>query len=386
MRAVVVAVALVVAACGPALRPSSLTELESIVREQDAEELEGAAAESWSEGKRYLRLAREALAQGDEHNADRFAELGIVHAKIAMATAREVKANERLEQARETRSEVDRELERVQSALTRLERELERERIRVHLTEALDELRLKAAADDELREQDLSEEELKQLKGARFEVAREMVGRAEVGLLALRALSSAGALDEERLLPVQGSLDSARKRLAAGDIAGVQEQVEIAGIETRRLWDEVWQPLDEGAAREAAKAIVEALERGGLEATEEELGVGALLATSTAGTLSKKGRTEARALAESLAALAEPGAVRLVVVAVDRTPPAAKPKKLKSGQARASDAAAAIVAAGLDERAVSHRGCGPVRPLVALQSGSSRRIAVLVVPIPKPGK
>ena len=55
-------IALLAVACGPAVAPRSLGELEAIVDSARAERAETVAAEAWSEGMRYLRLSREALA------------------------------------------------------------------------------------------------------------------------------------------------------------------------------------------------------------------------------------------------------------------------------------------------------------------------------------
>ena len=272
-RAVLV-LALLGASCGPAVAPRSLGELEALVKSPRAERAEDMATEAWSEAMRYLRMSREALDDGDAEQTDRFAELGIVHAKIAIAATREILAADRLETARRERHDIDLELERVSSDLTVLERAVERERIREHLEQVVDETQRKAAAEEELREKALTEQDRRALTGARLEVARELVGRAAIGLDVLNALAGSGVMIEERVLPTQGALEAARAHLAAGNLVGVQEQCELAGVEMRRIWDDLWAQQEDGAVEAALDEIERAVVGAGHEALREDLGIG----------------------------------------------------------------------------------------------------------------
>ncbi|MBW2278149.1 MAG: hypothetical protein JRF63_11690 [Deltaproteobacteria bacterium] len=380
---IIVALAFLTSACGPAVAPRSLGELEALVRSPRAERAEDVAVEAWTEGMRYLRLSRDALADGDGEQSDRFAELGIVHAKIAVASTREILAAERLETARRERHDIELELERVESDLTVLERVIERERIRAHLEQVVDETRRKAAADEELREHALDEQERKSLGGARLEVARELVGRAAVGLEALLALAAAGALIEERVLPTQGALKAARDSLERGDLAAVQEHSELAGVETRRIWDELWAQREPGAAEQALTEIEQAVKQAGLEASREDLGIGVMIDGSIKGKgLDKQTRASLGALAGAVDELVEAGRVRVLVVAVDRSGSGKRGVTSRRSDERSAAAAAVLVEAGLEDNAVFHSGFGAATPLEALLGGKSDRIAVLLVPVP----
>jgi len=375
--------ALLVVSCGPAVAPRSLGELEALVKSPRAERAESVAAEAWSEGMRYLRLSRDALDDGDAERSARFAELGVVHVKTAIATARRVLAGERLEQARRDRHDIDLELERVRSDLDALEHDIEREHTRAHLEQVVDETRRRAAADEELREKASSEQDREALRGARLEVARELVGRVALGLAALRALAGSGAVLEERLLPTEGSVEAAIERLKAGDMVGVQEHCEAAGVETRRVWDDLWAEQGEGALGAALAGIEQALAGAGLEPRREELGVGVSLGgTVKGGALDKGANAALRALAAALAAAAAAGSVLVLAVAVDRTDAGATGLSSEAGDKRAAAAAAALVQSGLPESVVSHRGLGATVPLDALLGGKGDRVAVLLVPVP----
>ena len=79
--------------------------------------------------------------------------------------------------------------------------------------------------------------------------------------------------------------------------------VEVAGVETRRLWDELWDGLGEDALAGALEALETALEQAGLTGSSEEFGLGVRLSTGAGGGLNKQGRKRAAALAEALAPL-----------------------------------------------------------------------------------
>jgi hypothetical protein len=323
------------------------------------------------------------LTDGDAGQADRFAELGIVHTKIAIATAREILAGERLEAARTERHDVDLELERVRAALDALELEIERERMREHLEQVVDETRRKAAAEEELRGQGRPADERAALDGARLEVARELVGRAMVGLLTLRLLVAADAVIEERLLPTEGSVEAALDRLGKGDLAGVQQHTEVAGVEARRIWETLWTQVGDQGSDPAIAGIEKIVADAGLESRREELGVGVALGGSTkGGALDKRGRARARTLAEALGEEVRAGRVRVLVVAVERAVTGSQGASSKRTDERAETAAAALIEAGLPEDAVAHHGLGASTPLEVLLGGKGDRVAVLIVPIP----
>ena len=154
--AALVATALMISgACAEIQPPASLAQLEVLIESDDAQRAKSVAVESWSESQRYLRLAREALDRGNSQEADRFATLGMLNAKLAMTMLREATARRSVEEIGEHRRQVEVEWERVSAQIGRLEEELERARMREHLEGVVDESRRRAAAQEESREEAL---------------------------------------------------------------------------------------------------------------------------------------------------------------------------------------------------------------------------------------
>ena len=255
----------VLAACAEIQPPASLAQLEVLIESDDAERAKVVAQESWSESERYLRLARKALARGNSQEADRFAHLGMLNSKLAMTMLREAAARRSVEEIGERRRQVEIELERVSAGIVRLEEELERALMREHLEEVVDEARRKAAAHEELREESMEKGEREVLDSARAQIGREILARARLGYRVISSLVDAGKMTEERLRPILGALEIAGERSVKGDLAGQQEYAERSGVETRRLWAEVWEDPSESSSSRAIDALSKELETAGFK-------------------------------------------------------------------------------------------------------------------------
>ncbi len=373
-----VAIALMVhGACAEIQPPASLAQLEVLIESDDAQRAKVVALESWNESERYLRLAREALARGNSQEADRFAHLGMLNSKLAMTMLREAAARRSVEEIGERRRRVEIEWERVSAGIVRLEEELERARMREHLEGVVDEARRIAAAQEELREESLEKEKREALDSARAEIGREMVARARLGYRVISSLVDAGKMTEERLRPILGALEIAGERSVKGDLAGQQEYAERSGVETRRLWAEVWGDPSEASSSRAIDALSKALETAGFKVGREEFGVSVKVEfKQVKGKLFGGTKKLVSDLAEWCGTREN---VRLLVIA--RWSKASGAAKKRSRE-RAALLEEALVKAGVGKDVVSSFGCGFARPA---RSMNENRVsaAILVIPIPE---
>lgn len=367
IRRLLVVLVLASAACAPAERPASLDLLRDAVgSEGDAGRVGGASARE--EASRYLELAERAMDEGDAGEADRLGSLGLIQHRISEARRLEAEARERSESASAAKRDLEMDLSRVEDEAHKLERGEERDRIRAHLLEVVGKTAMRAAAEEEAREEVLTGARRGELEDARAEVARQMIGRLRVKLEIGGLLVRAGLVEEERLLPLHAAMEIARDRLARSDLAGVQEGVEKGGVELARI---LWS-LRSADGEGAGSAIGKVLEGAGFSPVEEE---GALVVGLPAS--SSKAAVRAEALGEALE-----GAGGVLVLAVssapgDRTGPGPQKKTLK----RAEDIARALVDAGLEESRVASFGAGTTRPSAVLAAGK-RSSAVVIVPLP----
>ncbi len=364
-------------ACAEIQPPASLAQLEAVVESDDAQQAKSVAEESWAESLRYLRLAREALGRGNSEEADRFATLGMLNSKLAMTMLREAAARRNVEEIGERRRTVELEWERVSAQIVKLEEELERARMRAHLEGVVDESRRRAAAQEELREGDLEKGKREALDDARAQIGREMMARARLGYRVISSLVDAGKMTEERLMPILGALEIAGERSVKGDLAGQQEYAERSGVETRRLWAEVWGDPSEEEASRAIDALGKALETAGFKVGREEFGVSIKVESRQGrGKLSGGAKKMVSDLAKWCGTREN---VRLLVIA--RWGKASDTAKKRS-QARASLISEALVKAGMGKDVVTSFGCGFARP-ARLMDDKRVSAAVLVIPIPE---
>ena len=375
--AFVVIALMVHGACAEIQPPASLAQLEAVIESDDAERAKAIALESWSESERYLRLAREALDRGDSQEADRFATLGMLNSKLAMTMLREAAARRSVEEIGERRRQVEVEWERVSARIGRLEEEMERARMREHLEGVVDESRRRAAAQEELREEDLEKGKREALDGARAQIGREIMARARLGYRVISSLVDAGKMTEERLMPILGALEMAGERSVKGDLAGLQEYAERSGVETRRLWAEAWGDPSEVSLSQAIDAMGQALETAGFKVGREEFGVSVKVEfKQVRGKLSGGTKKLVSDLAQWCGTREN---VRLLVIA--RWSKASDAAKKRSRE-RAALLKEALVKAGVGTDMVTSFGCGLARP-ARLMNENRVSVAVLVIPIPE---
>ncbi|MDD5308502.1 MAG: hypothetical protein PHU25_14365 [Deltaproteobacteria bacterium] len=351
--AIVLCVALA-AGCAAGHKPASLAEFE-------AEVGKGAArSQAEAEATRYLALARRAASDGDEEQTVRFAELGLIEARVAAAEARQAEARVRLDAAAKQGRALARDKERLEGLIDAEERARERARIRSHVEQVVDAERRKAAAEEELRGRADGE-----VEDARVEVGREMIARTEVELDALVARGAG----EAELAPVRAALKTAGARLAVKDAAGVQEQAEDAGVSMREVRERLPGP-------KTADAMATSLREAGLEVSVDDIGIVVPLGDPFAkgALLSQAGQTSAKILGRALSIHPE---ARLIVL----TSAAALSEK------RAKAFASALEAAGVPAASITARGCGASSPIDALRppaKGRRDRTAVVVVSVAPP--
>ncbi|MCP4674215.1 MAG: hypothetical protein GY854_01580 [Deltaproteobacteria bacterium] len=362
-------------ACGAARPPVSLEELRSLTVSKNAKQAREEAPGAWSEGIRYLAMAEEAVQSGDSQKAERFAGIGIIRVKVALASAEQAAARSRLESALESKRSVEDELERVRDALRRLEAEDERQRLRRHLEGVVDVTRRRAFAAEEIREGSLLGEEGEALSDARQELGREMMSRAGIWRHILEMLVSAKALDEKRTTMIKGELKLADEKLRGSDLVGLQQHLESAGVEARRLTVDVWRGKEE--EREKAEArLAEQLASDGFDVVQEEFGPAVRFNVPVL----KRGKPKkdwSRPLVGLGKTLAKEDKLRVVVL-VSAGSASRLRKAKKVSLKRAQTAAKALVDGGMAKDRIRSVGCGPSAPLVALREGLET-VAVLLV-------
>ncbi len=362
-------------ACGAAKPPASLVELRALSASENAKQAREEAPGTWTEGVRYLAMAEEAVQSGDAGKAERFAGIGIIQVKIAFASAEQDAARGRLEAALENKRVAEDELERTRDALGRLEAEDERRRLRKHLEGVVDITRRRAVAAEEMREKSLPEEDGEALGDARQELGREMIARAGIWKHILEILVLAKALDEKRTTVIDGELKLADDRLRRADLVGLQQHLESAGIEARRLTEDVWRGKEEDREK-ASTRLAEQLVADGFEVVEEEFGLAVRFSVS----VSKRGKPKKDwsrplvGLGETLAKEDNLGVV--VLVSAGSANQLRKAKKVSLKRARA--AAKALVEGGMAKDHIRSAGCGPSAPLIALRD-NLETVAVLLV-------
>ncbi|MCP4599641.1 MAG: hypothetical protein GY847_03725 [Proteobacteria bacterium] len=372
------AVSWMLLACSGTQPPQSIQELKELTDGGRSELAEKEAPGAWAEGKRYLAMAGEAAKARNSKKADRFARLGIIQIKIALATAEQTIARMQLDDSLKKKDALAEDLESTEAAIDLLEAEQERERIRRHLESVVDTTRRKAAAAEELREKSLSIENKEILIDARQEVGREMAARIRVWLDLLRTLVAAGVVNEKRITSVKGEIKLADEKLKTADLAGLQQHLENAGVGARRILDEVWDGKEKDRSQ-MLDQMAKQLSAQGFYVVEEEFGRAVRFVIP----VSKKGKPRKHwtdPLTKLGKALKEVGRLELVVLA-SAGPSDQPPKAEKLSRNRAETAAEALVQAGVPRKRVHLAGCGATSPLVALRLGKER-IAVLLVPLP----
>jgi len=378
---------LIATACGAAVAPSSLVQLEAEWAAVDADRLAEAAPEASREAADWLAQAREAMSAGEIEDVERFAGLGAIALRTAALHQRRLAMRERIGRAESELAELSRERERLESAIELARREDERRRLRAHLAAVVDEERRRAAADDELRDATLAPEEREALEGARLAIAAELDARARVALAALLAFIEAGLLISEQAIPVIGDIDRAGDSVAAGDLASAEEHFENAGVLVRQSVDDVFAaggadfPVLVAGLLAAIRSVAELADL----AAGEELGIGLSLAVrfTAKGAVDRRSASRIEETARALRGL--PGIAAVLVVAAHGTGPTAPAAAARAdGHARVvADTLRPLLAGG--ERAIpvlSVTGVGGGSPIAALRGKAADRVGLLLLPLP----
>jgi hypothetical protein len=361
--------AITVFGCYGTKPPASLLDLDEMIRANGDSLPEGWVPGAWAEGVKYLDLAQKAIDERHSPQADRFAKLGIVHIKTAMAAMSQVDFGKRLEAGLKKREEVVSNTEGFIAKIERLEAQMERRRIRRHLEEVVHETRRKAAAFEELQEKNLRGKVKRERNSARLQVAKEMLAIGEIWKDLLDVFVAARALDEKRTVTVVEELQQAKDALPGLDLAKMQQHLEKAGALTRRLLGEA---MEEGGGPSAALAQLSVeVKAQGFEVVDETFGVAVTVALplkDNASRLTKLGEVFDKFSGLHGIVLASYGTLE-------------HPQKASArSNARAKSIAEVLLRSGVSQERLHVRGCGATSPLKTLVKGRERA-TVLLVPI-----
>jgi hypothetical protein len=362
-------------ACGSNKPPQSVEELDALTNDAASEAIKEGAPLAWAEAKRYLDMARQMEEEGDLEQADRFAALGAIQLKVAQTRAAHAAAKKRLAEAELKKQALTEEKNRLLFVIERMETEVERERLRRHLTEVVAQTRLEAAAAEEIEERYLKKEQKKMITSARYQVGYEMLSRAEVWKEVADIVTREEMLGSDTST-VNGALALAREALQRRDLAGVQQYVEEAGRESRRLVDDAFESCD--ASRGNLEELLSKLGAAGLTVTSEDIGP-----VLEIGAPPSKPREKRNAWLKDVSRLGEIVApfpqIHCLVLTADhgtKIVPAAE----KSSVQLAEAVRGALIDAGVSESLVHAEGLGPASPLPPLM-GEGDRVAVVFVPV-----
>jgi hypothetical protein len=360
---------LVSTGCATKKKIASLRQLESLVEAQDSAEIKQAAPGAWSDGLKYVSMARKALYDGQKRQAERFIHLGTVHIKIARATLEQANYSGRAEAAWKRKQAALLERERVVSEIEKLRTAEARRDMNRHLESVLPPNRRREAAEEEQAERAPSGH-------ARRQVGLEMLARVQVWLDIVSALTGTG-IDESLATRVGEQIERAQEKLVTRDMVAFQEDLEGAVVTASRGLDKFWTDrVSEQAAIE--QAIVERSKALGVEISAEPFGMTTGFSFST----SKKssGTKSLNKWLETVAGLIEAMEnVHLIVFAASGFAPGAD-QGSKRSLSLARKAVLKLTEAGVSKARVHARGCGWTSPLSSLRDGRER-FAVLFVPV-----
>jgi hypothetical protein len=328
---------------------------------------------AWGEGIHYLSLARDAANSRDSLQADRFARLGTLYIRIALAAHRQATYQDRLEVALQEKHAFLLKEERLRSRIAHLEATNQRRAMRAHLARVLDETLLETAAKETLTAHHPNDNKRMNRGVAQLRVGQEMIARAEIREGVLQVYVAAGMLHKEKAVPVAREIEHARKELQTLDMIAVQKHLESAGIAANRLLADIWIKGEETRA-ERIEITSAKLAEGGFYVVREAFGPAVSFVLSGpkptknwAGQVKKLGRM-----------LAEMDNVHLVVLASSGASGRSK-KTLKKSLKRANATAELLAKAGLESGRLHAFGVGGTSPLESLREGRER-VAVLIVP------
>jgi hypothetical protein len=377
MRFCAISLALLFVGCVTVPPPASLHQLEEMTFDERSDQAKKQAPGAWSEVERYLKQAHEALNDGNLDQAQRFAVLGIIQAKIALADIAQVEAGDRLAEAAERHRELETRKERIAQQFEQTLKELERTRIREHLERVVEKTRRRAAVAEELGEGRLAPDDRAELGDARVQVGREMIARARVWIGILEALVVGNSIPRERVMLVTGAMKMAQDRLLRGGLAGVQEQVETIGVEARRIFAQVWRG-DANSENSNLTDLADALDAAGFDMSNEEFGRAIRFGGGARPARARK--TVDRRLNDFGRIVAATDRIQLVILVSTGSHDAAALAE-KSSRKRGVQVRRILERNGVSRERIVVSECGAATPLVSMRGGSER-IAILIVPLP----
>ncbi len=359
--------------CGYTIPPASVDELSALAENAVSSELAVAAPSAWAEARRYLAMAKEATAEGDPAQADRFARLGALYAKIARARTEQAATRKKMAEAEKQKQLLQEEISSVSHTLRNIEMRMERERMRRHLLAVVDKTRRVAAAEEELRERLLPSSERKVRGDARQRIGGELLMRAQVWEDLVRTLVNRNAVEEGELTHVEGPLALARKHQETNDLAGVQQYSEESGIEARRIVEQAWEVSGE-QPQQVLSEVVGKVESAGYEIEQEEFGPVVLL-DLTKTKPKKAGERWPDRLGELGSIIAPFGSVACIVLVNERS-------TVQTTVDISQLALQTMRESGLADERLQFRNVGSASPVLSLPRDGGR-LAVLLVPVPK---
>jgi hypothetical protein len=374
LRALVsIAVFFLLQSCAGTRPPASLVELEHLTDGHVSRQVREQSPGAWGEGLRYLSLARDAADAGSEVQADRFARLGMLHIRIALAAHQHATYRDRLEVALQEKHALSMKEERLQSRLAHIEITQVRRDMRKHLASILDASLLTAAATETLTERQPNSGKRTNKAEARRRVGHEMIARTEALERVLQVYVAAGMLDKEKARVVAREIGRAREKLLLPDLVGVQQHLESAVIAANRLLADSWHNQKNSRA-ECDEMAAAKLVEGGFYVVRDAIGPTVAFVISGP----KPTKNWAREVRKLGRMLAKMDTVHLVVIASSGT--TVRPKKtLKKSRKRANATAELLARSGIDRGRLHAFGFGGTSPLGSLRAGRER-VAVLIVP------
>jgi outer membrane protein OmpA-like peptidoglycan-associated protein len=208
-------------------------------------------------------------------------------------------------------------------------------------------------------------------------VGQEMLSRAVVWSEIINIWSVTCASPEAVKRPIEASLKLATKHLEKKDLAALQEQVELIGLEARRLYRDPWE-LKREEKKKLINNIYKQLESDGFKVIDEEFGPAVRFTTQKKKkeAPNEEWKQELGKLGSILARLQD-----LNYVVFVSTGAADRPLTAEKGSTKIANAIKReLVTAGVAEQRILSRGLGAAKPLKSLRGGSVNA-AILLVPL-----
>ncbi len=268
------------------------------------------------------------------------------------------------------------EIEALEDEVADLRSRMARKILRAHLEQVVTQEMREAAAVETAAEDMLSPEDQERLAGARMVVGKELLAAVRMRVFLAQQMAARRRLVPESLSRLVHLADRAQSMLAAQDMDGVYRFAELAVEEYHLRMDDAM--LLSGSADHSGRldALSSRLREAGFSVGREEVGC-SLAVELDAGGIGAAGTELLAALATHLSG----DASLLLVAVVSAAREAQRPVAARVSGASGRLLRDALVTAGVGEEQVVSFDMENERPLDAL-SGSGRRAAVLIVPLP----